>query len=59
MGGAKRLGKSYSVLNTEKEKLALPVLSKKRLLISQSFKTNVMEIPLEPEPYMDVLTVLI
>ncbi|VDN38674.1 unnamed protein product [Gongylonema pulchrum] len=46
MGAHKRLGKSYTVLSTNRAKLALPVMSKKRSGMDTPFKTNIMEIAL-------------
>jgi ABC-type glutathione transport system ATPase component len=39
-----KLGKSYSVQSTDRERLALPVMSKKRRRLDEHFKTNIMEV---------------
>uniref|UniRef100_A0A915PDN2 Uncharacterized protein n=1 Tax=Setaria digitata TaxID=48799 RepID=A0A915PDN2_9BILA len=51
LGAHKRLGKSYSVLSTDREKLALPVMSKKRTRMDTPFKTNIMEVAMEDKDY--------
>uniref|UniRef100_A0A1I8EXT5 ABC transporter n=1 Tax=Wuchereria bancrofti TaxID=6293 RepID=A0A1I8EXT5_WUCBA len=53
LGAHKRLGKSYSVLSTDREKLALPVMSKKRNRMDTPFKTNIMEIAMDDKDYDD------
>ncbi|MCP9263219.1 Multidrug resistance protein 1 [Dirofilaria immitis] len=53
LGAHKRLGKSYSVLSTDREKLALPVMSKKRTRMDTPFKTNIMEVAMEDKDYDD------
>lgn len=51
LGAHKRLGKSYSVISTDRAKLALPVMSKKRNLMDTPFKTNIMEVAVEDKHY--------
>jgi ATP-binding cassette subfamily B (MDR/TAP) protein 1 len=51
LGANKKLGKSYSVLSNDRQKLALPVMSKKRSRLDKSFKTNVMEVAVEEKTY--------
>ncbi|VDM98402.1 unnamed protein product [Thelazia callipaeda] len=53
LGAHKRLGKSYSVLSTDREKLALPVMSKKRSRMDLAFKTNIMEVAMNDKNYDD------
>uniref|UniRef100_A0A914PJ09 Uncharacterized protein n=1 Tax=Panagrolaimus davidi TaxID=227884 RepID=A0A914PJ09_9BILA len=53
LGANKKLGKSYSVLSNDRQKLALPVMSKKRSRLDKSFKTNVMEVAVEEKTYDD------
>uniref|UniRef100_A0A8R1XQZ9 Uncharacterized protein n=1 Tax=Onchocerca volvulus TaxID=6282 RepID=A0A8R1XQZ9_ONCVO len=54
LGTHKRLGKSYSVLSTDREKLALPVMSKKRSRMDIPFKTNIMEVAVDDKDYDDL-----
>uniref|UniRef100_A0A7E4UUZ1 P-loop containing nucleoside triphosphate hydrolase protein n=1 Tax=Panagrellus redivivus TaxID=6233 RepID=A0A7E4UUZ1_PANRE len=56
LGANKRLGKSYSVLSTDRQKLTLPVMSKKRSRLDKSFKTNVMEIAVEEKSFDEDFT---
>lgn len=51
LGATKRLGKSYSVLSTDREKLTLPVMSKKKSRLDKTFKTNIMEVAVEEKNY--------
>ncbi|VDM24620.1 unnamed protein product [Toxocara canis] len=53
LGAHKRLGKSYSVLSTDREKLTLPVMSKKRSRMDTPFKTNIMEVAMEEKSFDD------
>ncbi|VDN83771.1 unnamed protein product [Brugia pahangi] len=53
LGAHKRLGKSYSVLSTDREKLALPVMSKKRNRMDTPFKTNIMQVAMDDKDYDD------
>uniref|UniRef100_A0A915C5Z5 p-glycoprotein 10 n=1 Tax=Parascaris univalens TaxID=6257 RepID=A0A915C5Z5_PARUN len=53
LGAHKRLGKSYSVLSTDREKLALPVMSKKRSRMDTAFQTNIMEVAMEEKSFDD------
>ena len=59
LGANKKLGKSYSVLSNDRQKLALPVMSKKRSRLDKSFKTNVMEVAVEEKNYDDDYSVRI
>ncbi|KAI1716202.1 ABC transporter transmembrane region domain-containing protein [Ditylenchus destructor] len=44
------------VLSTDRQKLALPVMSKKRSRFDNAFKTNVMEVPVEEKSFDDELS---
>uniref|UniRef100_A0A0N5AVA3 ABC transporter ATP-binding protein n=1 Tax=Syphacia muris TaxID=451379 RepID=A0A0N5AVA3_9BILA len=50
LGAHKRLGKSYSVISTDRKKLALPVMSRKR---TNAFQRNIMEVAVEEKTFDD------
>uniref|UniRef100_A0A914C0N8 Uncharacterized protein n=1 Tax=Acrobeloides nanus TaxID=290746 RepID=A0A914C0N8_9BILA len=49
----KNIGRSYSVKSVDRKKLALPVMSKKRVKLDHTFTANVMEVALEDERSLD------
>lgn len=57
LGAHKRLGKSYSVLSTDRAKLALPVMSKKRSVMDTPLKTNIMEVAMDDKSFDDEFAV--